>query len=291
MSTHLVTGAAGQDGVLLCRLLHAHGHRVVGQDLDVRDTDRFAALVERERPVAVHNLAALSSVGASWQQAEETRAVNETAVTGMLAVLGSLDRPPVLVQASSSEIFGPAGGGVVAEGAPLRPVSPYGEAKAAAHRAVQAARAAGLPATNLVLFGHTSPLQAPGFVLPTITRQAAQVAAGARRAVELHDPTVARDWGSAADFVRAFALAVDAPPDDYVIATGELHRLDEVAGWALAAAGVAEAPVRATGGRRPHDEGWPCGDASRAARVLGWRPTVPLRQVVVAMVHALVAVS
>ena len=156
--THLVTGVAGQDGVLLARHLLRRGERVVGTvrderdhramacylggvevvEHDVRDQDGFRGLLAQHHPVAVHNLAAMSSVGASWDDVETTRAVNETAVTGMLATLAALGpAAPVFVQASSSEIFGPiASGSTVDETAALHPVSPYAEAKAAAHRAV-----------------------------------------------------------------------------------------------------------------------------------------------------------
>lgn len=298
----LVTGVAGQDGTLLARLLLARGERVVGTvtpgsdggqspylsgveiaELDVRDTDGFAALVARVDPAAVHNLAAHSSVGRSWDDPEGTDAVNHAAVVGMLEVLRGQDVR--FVQASSSEIFGPVEAGVADESTPLNPTSPYAEAKARAHRAVAASREAGLAATNLVLFGHTSALHAPTFVLPSITRQAAAVALGRGDGVELRDPTVARDWGAAVDHVRAFTLALDGPPGDYVIATGELHQLADVARWALAAAGVSGSVGVASGeAARRNDFGGVRGLSARAVRSLGWRPSVTLQQTVEHMV-------
>lgn len=306
--THLVTGVAGQDGVLLARLLLRRGERVVGTvrqwrdqramaaylegvevvEHDLLDHDGFRRLLEQYRPWAVHNLAAMSSVSASWQAADATRAVNEVAVSRMLTVLADLGpRAPAFVQASSSEIYGPvASGSSVDETATLHPVSPYAEAKATAHRAVVAARESGVHATNLVMFGHTSPIQATTFVLPGIARSAAEVALGRRDRVELQDPTVRRDWGAAADYVEAFPLAVDAPAGDYVIGTGQVHALREVVEWALAAAGVPGAPLVATGETRPHDFGDVVADAARAAAVLGWRPHTPLRNVIEQMVGA-----
>lgn len=306
--THLLTGVAGQDGVLLARLLLRRGERVVGTVRaerdhramacyldgvevvahDVRDQDGFRALLREHRPDAVHNLAALSSVGASWNAVETTREVNEVAVTGMLATLAELGpEAPAFVQASSSEIFGPiASGRSVDETAPLHPVSPYADAKAAAHRAVVAARESGLHATNLVMFGHTSPIHAPTFVLPRIARSAAEVALGRRESVELQDPTVRRDWGAAADYVEAFALAVDAPAGDFVVGTGQVHALRDVVDWALAAAGATGTPLVATGEARPHDFGDVAADPAHAAQVLGWRPRTPLRRVVEQMVAA-----
>ena len=245
-------------------------------------------MLAQHHPVAVHNLAAMSSVGASWDDVETTRAVNETAVTGMLATLAALGpAAPVFVQASSSEIFGPiASGSTVDETAALHPVSPYAEAKAAAHRAVVGAREAGLHATNLVMFGHTSPIHAPTFVLPRITRLAAEVAVGRRDTVELHDPSVSRDWGAAVDYVAAYALAVEAPAGDFVLGTGDIHSLREVVDWALAAAGVPDTPLVTTGEPRPNDFGGVAADAAHARDVLGWRTVTPLRSVVEQMVAA-----
>ncbi|WP_067434020.1 GDP-mannose 4,6-dehydratase [Nocardioides jensenii] len=333
--THLITGVGGQDGILLARHLLASGDRVVGtvtttsdprlvvhlsgvalEELDVRSTSAFATLVQRHRPDVVHNLAALSSVGASWDAPALTDEVNHEAVLGMLSVIGSAGVG--FVQASSSEIFGPVASGAVDSDTPLNPVSPYAEAKARAHVAVAGARAAGARATNLVLFGHTSPLHDAKFVLPTITRQAVEVASGRREALELRDPSVTRDWGSAADFVRAFALAAAAAASgDWVIATGRVHRLADVAEWALAAAHADPSPVRgdpspvrddpqnsrrvdpnsrrvsgepgvrASGEKaRRNDFGGVYGDPSRAAADLGWRPRITLRETIEQMVRA-----
>lgn len=305
--THLVTGAAGQDGVLLSRLLVGEGHRVLAcvspgsrnagrlpdgvevVEHDVRDIAAFARLVAAHRPTAVHNLAALSSVAASWDDPEASRRVNEHAVTGMLEVLASTQEPPAFVQASSADIVGRAGGpgAPVTEETPLAPVSPYGEAKAAAHRAVQAARDEGLPATNLILFGHTSELHAATFVLPRITNQAAELATTGGDTLWLFAPEVRRDWGSAADFVRAFALAAAGPAGDYVIGTGELHELREIAGWALERAQVDARVARPDDApQRPNDVDGLRADTSRAVSRLGWTPQVALRTEIERMVDA-----
>lgn len=302
--THVVLGAGGQDGSALVDLLARQGERVVAcvrpggsgrpggsnragvdwQPLDVTDTTAFARLLGEHSPDVVHNLAALSSVGASWSDPRATDEVNHRAVVRLLEVIA---RTPAVrfVHASSSEIFGPVSTAVADEDTALDPRSPYAESKAAAHRAVAAARDDGVPATNLVLFGHTGPGHAETFVIPTICRQAVEVALGRRTHLELRDPTIRRDWGSARDFVRAFDLAAVAPADDYVIATGELHDLGEIAGWALEAAG-ADAAVRRAPGERPADFGGVRGDASRARRVLGWRPEITLRAEVRHMVAA-----
>jgi GDPmannose 4,6-dehydratase len=308
--THLITGVTGQDGVLLSRLLVGQGDRVVGTttegalesagepapdlgqvelvELDVRDTDSFGRLVDRVSPDVVHNLAAQSSVGASWEDAETTREINATAVRDMLQLLGRLSDPPAFVQASSSEIYGATKGpdGFVDEDLPLTPLSPYAEAKADAQLAVGEARRQGLAATNLILFGHTSRLQDPQFVLPTVTRQAAEVALGRREAVTLRNPLVRRDWGSAEDFVRAFALAAEAPPGDYIVATGRLHELSEIAQWALAAVGAQGAVGATEEAPRERDFDGAKGDVTRAAQALGWTPQISLRTEIERMAQA-----
>lgn len=297
-ATHLVTGVGGQDGTLLARLLLRRGDRVVGtvmpgtdltawpylddvdvRELDIRDADGFARLLTEVQPRSVVNLAARSSVAASWDDPDGTRAVNEEPVRQMLAAIRALTDRPVFVQASSSDIFGdPATDQAVDEQTQLAPVSPYGEAKAAAHELVRGARRDGLEATNLVLFGHTSALQAPRFVLPTVTRMAAEVARGERSSIELSDPSVSRDWGSAHDVVAAMASAIGGTPGDYVIGTGELHSLRDVASWAGAAAGVDGPSVESSGPDRPQDFDGVRADSTRAHTVLGWEPRVGLRR-------------
>ena len=303
MTRHLVTGADGQDGTLLCRLLSAQGDHVVATSLsgspvpgfdgpvvalDVRDTAAYLSLIRSERPDVVHHLAAVSSVGASWEDPALTKAVNEDAVVALLEALEGSG--PRFVHASSSEIFGEVSSGVASPSTPIAPVNPYGEAKAAAHRAVAAARSAGLQATNLILFGHTSSLHAPGFVLPTLVRQAVEVARGTRTVVTLRDPSIARDWGSAHDYVRAFALAASAPPGDYVVATGQLHRLSDIAAWALEAVGADPTLISSSATPdRPHDYGGVVGDTSLTESILGWRPARTLRQEIEAMVADLLS--
>lgn len=291
--THLITGITGQDGALLARLLLRRGDRVVGTSMsgsaahtapllggavvirqDVRDMAGFERLLDEHRPDTVFNLAAPSSVAASWDTPAQTRAVAQEAVENMLTVLLGRSTPPRFVHASSSEIFGPPreGEAPTHEDTELNPVSPYGEAKAAAHVAVQQARHHGLEAANLVLFGHTSVYQSSGFVLPTIAHQAAEVAAGTRAHIVLQDPSISRDWGSAHDVAAAFADSVDSEARDLVIATGQLHSLGLIAGWALTSLGQDPSRVVSSGATRPNDFGGRVGNAARALEHLGWLP-------------------
>ncbi len=312
MSTHLITGVEGQDGVLLARHLLTLGHRVIGTShnpehspegraetpvgaplppavevhrLDITDQAAFLALLDRHRPDAVHNLAGQSSVSQSWHDPELSRQVNEHAVVGLLEVMTA--HPATrFIQASSAEIFGDAPGPAADESTPMAPNSPYAEAKAAAHRAVQTARESGLLTSNMVLFGHTSELQSTRFALAGMCLQAAEVGRGDRTQVQVQDPAVRRDWGSARDHVRAFALAAEAEPGDFVIGTGSLTRLGDVIAWALQAAGVPEAPVRVLGSDRPRDHDGLVADSTRARSTLSWSPEVALRSEIERMVRA-----
>lgn len=308
MSTHLVTGAMGQDGRLLARLLLDLGHRVVGttlnpvarpgllpegtvvEALDITDRAAFARVLDSHRPDVVHNLAGQSSVGLSWQDPEESHRVNHEAVLRMLDVLSN--RPEItFVQASSSEIFGAGTGPTASEQTTLDPRSPYAEAKAAAHLAIQVARADGARATNLVLFGHTSELQPVRFAIPGICRAAAEVARGERDAIEVQNPLIRRDWGSARDHVRAFALACVKEPADYVIGTGQLTALSDIIEWSLKAAGVTGAPVIVTGSDRSTDHDGLRADFTVAREHLGWSPQIALRDEVNRMVRTFLAAA
>ncbi|MGN6782426.1 MAG: GDP-mannose 4,6-dehydratase [Marmoricola sp.] len=292
MSRHLVTGASGQDGRLLVALLASHGHEVIacGIDpvalpagvqwlpLDVTDEAAVRRTLGEVRPDVVHHLAAVSSVAASWADPALTDAVNRR---GGLAVLNAArDVGARFVFASSSEILGAVSGGVADESTPLDPRNPYAEAKAAVHLAVQHARREGAAATNLILFGHTGPLQPSSFVIPSVCRQAVEGRRGRRDAIELHDPMVARDWGAATDVVQAFPAAAAGPAGDYVIATGHLHTLAEIAEWALQSTGVPHVVLRRAGERRRADVAGVVGSPRRAAAQLGWQPRTPLRDVV-----------
>jgi GDPmannose 4,6-dehydratase len=309
VTTHLITGITGQDGVLLARLLRSEGGRVIGTcrpgsqaarqmapylegvaivEHDIRDTEGFGSLVSRHRPDTVVNLAAQSSVAASWDDPPAAHEVNGAAVERLVAELGRLgSSAPRFVQASSSEIFGPSTerSSLTDDQTPLNPVSPYAEGKATAHRAVAAAREAGLSASNLILFGHTSCLQTDQFVIPLIARQAAEVRHGRRDAITLRDPDVRRDWCSASDVARAFALAIAGPPGDFVIASGELHSLREISQWALDSVDCM-VPVAAseTATTRPRDFGGRIGDPGPAGLALGWKPTTGLDSEVARMV-------
>ena len=261
----LITGVAGQDGVYLARHLHSLGYRVVGTiapgsdahlamtpylidadllELDVRDRPGFAEALEDLRPSEVYNLAALTSVGASWRAAELVAETNAMAVLRMLEELVAFrDRhgeAPRFYQPSSSEMFGLADQQPQTESTPHYPRSPYAAAKSFAHHlTVNYRESYGLHTCTGVLYNHESPLRPLDFVTRKITRSVAEIALGRRETLTLGNLDVRRDWGFAGDYVRAMHLALrHEAPVDLIVATGEAHDLREVLDVAFAAAGL-----------------------------------------------------
>ncbi|CAM3354745.1 GDP-mannose 4,6-dehydratase [Nocardioides dubius] len=310
MTTHLITGVTGQDGILLARHLLARGERVVGtvrrgspqraamapyldgvqvREHELTDPAGFAALLDAVRPERIYNLAAHTSVGSSWADPEGTRALNRDAVLAQLdALLDYRARSgiePRYFQAASAEEHGHATD------------SPYAQAKIAATAAVGAAREEhGLFACVGVLHPHESPLRRAGFVVRKITRGAAEIATGAAHSLTLGNLEVTRDWAAAADHVQAMALMLAAAePVDLVLASGVLHTLRDVLALAFEAAGLGEPEgylAHDASLVRPSDTSVLAAspsDLARAEQVLGWRATTPLSQVIAEMVKADVA--
>jgi len=306
--TALITGVAGQDGVLLARHLIGAGYQVVGTrqpgapfalapylegvtvvEQDLVDTAGLDELVRGHRPDEVYNLAGFSSVARSWEQPELVQEVNAAAVERMLDVLAALPAPPRFFQASSSEVFGPEASSPQSEDTPHRPENPYAESKSRAQRAVSAAREVGFFACSGILYNHESSLRGPDFVTRKITRAAAEIAAGKRDDLELGNLDVSRDWGAAREYVVAMHRAIrHDEPGDYIIATGQTHTLRELVEAAFDAAGIDDAwsHIRQNPDfMRQSDAAVLVGDPSRARRILGWQATVPFAALIAEMVH------
>ena len=298
MSTALVTGVAGQDGVLLARRLLAEGNQVVGtvrpgspsaarmapyltgvtlQEHDLRDAEGFARLLAVYRPDEVYNLAGFSSVGRSWEQPALTAETNAGAVEMMLRAVAGAGGRVRFFQASSAEQLGAAAH------------SPYAAAKAAAHEVVTKARDAGLHASAGILFAHESPLRGEQFVTRKITRAVAAIARGRQQELRLGNLEVSRDWGSAAEYVEAMRLLLQQDePGDLMIATGVTTSLRDLVSRAFAAAGLDadQHVVHDPGLVRPADAPVLVGDTSAAAERLGWRARTTVEEVVERMVRA-----
>jgi GDPmannose 4,6-dehydratase len=301
MSVALITGVASQDGGYLAETLLAAGDEVHGtvrpgtraaegvieHPLDLLAEGAGAALVEQVRPDVIYNLAAISSIPRSWEQPIESARINGLLVAELLEAARRLPGTR-FVQASSAWIFGNPVSSPQDESTPVRPVSPYGAAKAYAHHLVGVHRAAGMAASSCILFNHESPRRPEQFVTRKITAAAARIARGSDETLELGSLTIRRDWGWAPDYVDAMRRAAETP-GDYVVATGVAHSIEEFVELAFARAGVEDwrGRVRVSDEfTRPDDAGELVGDASRAREVLAWAPTKSFEEVVAAMVDA-----
>ncbi|MBW8172857.1 GDP-mannose 4,6-dehydratase [Ornithinimicrobium sp. Arc0846-15] len=311
MSAHvaLITGVAGQDGSYLAEYLASEGvevHGVVRADddrkdvpdgvtvhvADITDTPRMAEVLSAVAPTAVFHLAGMSSVGLSWERPLVAGQVTGFAVAGLLdAVWAQQTRAGTeirWVQASSAEIFGEPETAPQTEQTPLAPVNPYGAAKAYAHLLTGVYRARGMHASTVVLYNHESPRRPEGFVTRKITAGVARIASGQQTELVLGNLEARRDWGWAPDYARAMWLASRREvAADYVIATGQAHSVREFVGAAFAAAGIDDWDhlVRTDPQfYRPVDAHELVGDASKAARELGWQPSVTFDEMVGQMV-------
>lgn len=308
MTSVLVTGVTGQDGGYLAEQLVAEGCTVHGlvhegdghaaallervpsvvlHEGDLTDTVSLERVVGLVEPDEVYNLAGVSSVARSWVEPVLTADVTALGVARLLAALASAGRPVRFVQASSAEIFGDATQVPQTEATPLCPTSPYGVSKVFAHQLVGLYRAQGMHAVSVILYNHESPRRPMSFVTRKITHTVARIAAGLEDELVLGNVSARRDWGWAPDYVDAMVrTARAAEPDDFVVATGEAHSVEEFALAAFSRAGV-EPRIRVDASLvRPGDPALLVGDASKARDVLGWAPTVAFDELVGRMVDA-----
>ena len=307
-TTALITGVSGQDGGYLAERLLAEGVEVHAVSLsgdapvdgvhthvgDVTDVEGTRALLVDLAPDEVYNLAAVSSVARSWDEPELTARVNGLAAVGLLESARRAQertgRPVRFVQASSAEMFGLPDRSPQDEDTPIRPVSPYGAAKAFAHLMVDVYRHRGLHAVSLVLYNHESPRRPEQFVTRKITAGVAAIAAGTADRLTLGNLAASRDWGWAPDFVDAMVRAARGErPCDYVVATGESHSVEEFVAAAFGCVGIDDwsSYVEVDPALfRPVEAQALAGDPRRIKHELGWAPTVGFEEVVRRMVEA-----
>ncbi len=303
-----VTGIGGQDGSYLAERLVADGVEVHALVLDadgtpahcpedvvlhvgdIGDIEATRRLVLELQPSQIYNLAAISSVAQSWDEPDLTAHVNGSAAAGLMESARQVGPDVRFVQASSAEIFGEPAHAPQTESTPIRPLNPYGAAKAFAHLAAGVLRQRDVHVSSVILYNHESPRRRPRFVTRKITSTVAAIARGEVDHLTLGNLDVRRDWGWAPDYVDAMMRAAGADtPGDYVIATGRAHSVREFVAAAFAAAGIEEWEqlVRQDPAfMRPADPSELVGDASLARDVLGWTPTVSFEDLVAAMVTA-----
>jgi GDPmannose 4,6-dehydratase len=318
MKKALITGITGQDGSYLAELLLGKGYEVHGvvrrsstfnterlepvyQDPhspqyrlrlvygDLDDGSSLANLVKKIAPDEIYNLGAQSHVRVSFDVPEYTVSSVAMGTLRLLEGMRELGSGCRMYQASSSEMFG-AAPPPQNEDTTFRPRSPYACAKVFAHQLCQNYREAyGLFISCGILFNHESPRRGIPFVTRKITRAAARIKHGLDSKIFLGNLEARRDWGFAADYVEAMWLMLQqAEPDDYVVATGESHSVREVLDVAFETLGLdwkahVEIDPRYF---RPTEVDHLHGDASKARRVLGWKPRVGFRELITMMVQA-----
>jgi GDPmannose 4,6-dehydratase len=301
----LVTGASGQDGSYLTDLLQARDYEVVGMVREAQEAlgdgvsavtgdllgpPTLRAAVEAVRPDELYHLAAPTFVPDSWTDPTETVAAIATATATLLAAAHDVDPSMRVWVSTSSEVFGDAGESPQTERSPMRPRTPYGAAKLAAHGLVGAMREHfGLFACSGLTYNHESPRRPEHFVTRKITRAAAAIKLGLEHELVLGDLDAVRDWSHAADVMQAAWLALQADePGDYVVASGVGRTVRDFIAAAFAALELEWEPyVRVDPAFvRPPEPVASVGDPSRARESLGWAPAHSFEDLVGEMVAA-----
>jgi GDPmannose 4,6-dehydratase len=314
----LITGITGQDGSYLAELLLLKGYEVHGlirrsssfstgridhlyhdphergvklflHYADLTDPSSLFSHLHQVKPDEVYNLGAQSHVKVSFEVPEFTADSVGMGTLRLLEAIRTATWPIRYYQAGSSEMFGSAPA-PQDEATPFRPRSPYAIAKVFAHwMTVQYRDAYDLHASNGILFNHESPRRGGTFVTRKVTRGIASILTGEEKHLYMGNLEARRDWGYAPEYAEAmWRMLQQDSPDDYVIATGEMHSVQELVEVAFGLAGLDwQAHVRIDERYfRPTEVDELCGDASKAARVLGWRPSVTFHQLVRIMLEA-----
>ena len=307
-----ITGITGQDGSYLAEILLEKGYEVYGMirrsssfntarldhifgDVelvfgDLTDGSVLNQLMRTIRPDEVYNLGAQSHVRVSFDIPEYTA---DADAMGTLRLLDAIREEGVqcrFYQASSSEMFGQAVEIPQRETTPFHPRSPYGVAKVFSYWITRNYREAyGMYAVNGILFNHESPRRGPTFVTRKITRAVGAILRGEQDDLRLGNLEARRDWGFARDYMEGAWMMLQADePDDYVLATGETHSVEDFLEEAFAYAGLDWHDYVKIDPRyfRPSEVDILIGDYSKAKEQLGWEPAVRFRELVRMMVDA-----
>lgn len=308
----LITGITGQDGSYLAEFLLEKGYEVYGivRRSSLEKFDRIEAITEKIRfvegdltdqssldqalqqlkPDELYNLAAQSFVPVSWNQPVLTADVTGLGALRVMEAIRKHSPQTKFLQASSSEMFGKVLEKPQTEKTPFHPRSPYGVAKVFGHHiTVNYRESYGIYACSSICFNHESPRRGSEFVTRKVTQTVAKIKLGVADKLKMGNIDAQRDWGFAGDYIRAMWLMLQQPhADDYVIATGETHSVQELLELAFSRAGLdwkkyVEIDPKLV---RPAEVDYLCGDASKAKKVLGWTPQVNFKQLVEMMVDA-----
>lgn len=313
MKKAVITGITGQDGSFLAELLLQKNYKVIGlvrrssmedkkfyniehllsnknliiENGDLTDSASIWRLVQKYLPDEFYNLAAQSHVGASFTSPESTFEINATGVLNCLEAIRTISPSTKFYQASTSEMFGDNHNAPQDENTPFSPVSPYACAKVAAHNLVINYRKAyGLFTCSGILFNHESERRGEQFVTRKITKAAARIKLGLQKELRLGNLEAKRDWGYAKEYVEAmWKMLQHDVPDDYVIGTGKTYTIrdfiscvSEIAGYNLMDHVVIDDSFK-----RPSEVPLLLANASKAEKILSWKPVVELKELATIM--------
>ncbi|MDF2082847.1 GDP-mannose 4,6-dehydratase [Bacillus pseudomycoides] len=310
MKKALITGITGQDGSYLAELLIMKGYKVYGlkrrtatstyENLpnildeielipgDLLDLSSLIHAIKIAEPDEVYNLAAQSFVGDCWKQPIYTGHVTALGVVNMLEAVRLIKPDARFYQASSSEMFGKVVEIPQTEQTPFYPRSPYGVAKVYGHWiTVNYRESYNMFTCSGILFNHESPRRGLEFVTRKITDGVAKIKLGLQNELRLGNLDAKRDWGFAGDYVEAMWLMLqNESPDDYIIATGETHTVQEFVEIAFEHAGLnwKDYVVQDQKFMRPAEVDLLLGSPNKAKEKLSWKPKVPFNQLVTMMV-------
>ena len=317
--TAFITGITGQDGSYLAELLLEKGYVVHGlvhrpdslpnsnighlvanaQLLNKRlflhngafeDGTHLRRIIWKAKPTEFYHLAGQSSPRLSLELPEATVDSIGMATLRLLEIIRDLPEPPRFLYASSAEVFGSPSHSPQDELTPLSPTTPYGAAKAFSQQMARIYRSAyKLKTCSAILYNHESPRRSGQFVTMKVARAAARIKKGLQREVQLGSLTGRRDWGWAPDYVLGMWMILQSEPvDDFVLATGELHSVEDLVSAAFTAVDLNWRDyVRYDAGLVTTVEPVaPCGNPGKAHRILGWRNSVPFEGMVTRLVDS-----
>ncbi len=314
MKRALITGITGQDGSYLAEFLLKKDYKVFGTvrrlstpnlenighlrdeveflSADLLDQGSLTDAIKESEPDEVYNLAAQSFVKASWDQPVLTGEFTALGATRVLEAIRTVNKKIKFYQASSSEMFGKVTETPQKETTRFHPRSPYGVAKVYGHYITLNYRESyDMFACSGILFNHESPRRGIEFVTRKISNAVARISLGKQEKLELGNLDAERDWGFAGDYVEAMWLMLQQEnPDDYVIATGEKHSVEEFVRLAFEVVGISDWKQYVVSDHpkhvRPAEVDYLIGDYSKAKEKLGWSPKTSFNELVEMMVKA-----
>jgi len=318
MKKAFITGITGQDGYYLSKLLLENDYEVHGiirrasnfntdridpliakysknnqlnlYYSDLTDSSSLSNLIAKIQPDEIYNLAAQSHVAVSFKNPIYTTETGNLGTLSILEAIRNLDKDVKFYQASSSEMYGGEEKIPLDEKSPFNPKSPYAASKVFSYNLTKIYRESyGLFSSNGILFNHESPMRGETFVTRKITRAVGRISVGIQEKLTLGNINAERDWGFAGDYVDAmWKILNHEKPDDFVIATGRSHTVEEFLKIAFnhINKNYEEFVVTSENYFRPNEVNFLLGNSSKAKKDLNWEPQTDFKELVKMMVES-----